>query len=266
MKIVLFLNGTLGFRILDLLTQNQEHAVDRIYLNSQERQSKNFAFQVKNLLESKNLKVPIFTWSVDSEQIENSIPNSEEKLVGISVLFGHVLPENLINSISGGILNLHPSLLPIGRGSDPIPWSIIEKKKQGITIHLIDEGLDTGNIIFQKEIPTSLNMSAGDIYELASNELFAAFSIIFEKWIKGECPNFPQNRDEVTQHTTSELFKLKVFQEDEVATFGEFVRRLQATTFSDGRLPTLRDNQGNLWEIKFGITSYQIRGDVTGAR
>tara|TARA_Y100000768_G_scaffold333690_1_gene273875 strand:+ start:9905 stop:10471 length:567 start_codon:yes stop_codon:yes gene_type:complete len=49
-------------------------------------------------------------------------------------------------------INLHISLLPLNRGSDPNFWSWYNNTKHGVTIHHIDEGIDTGDIILQKEI------------------------------------------------------------------------------------------------------------------
>jgi methionyl-tRNA formyltransferase len=50
------------------------------------------------------------------------------------------------------IINLHISLLPYNRGSNPNVWSFLEDTPKGVTIHYIDEGIDTGDILFQKEI------------------------------------------------------------------------------------------------------------------
>jgi methionyl-tRNA formyltransferase len=265
-NIVLFINGPLGIRILDYVSEIKGHRICQIFLNSERKQNMNYPTEVRNLLEKKNLEVPIVRWSGESAQIKEFCATAEGIMVGVSALFGHVLPKELISRVSGGILNLHPSFLPTGRGADPIPWNILENKVQGVTIHLIDEGLDTGNVIFQREIPTSLGMSAGDVYTVAMNELFNGFSQIFEKWLKGEIPSFPQTKIEATQHKSSDLIKLNMIQENEVATFGEFVRRLQATTFSDGRLPILKDNDNNLWEVRLKLINSEEREEIAGAK
>jgi methionyl-tRNA formyltransferase len=266
MSTVLFINGPLGIRILDYVSEIKNHRICQIFLNSEGKQSTNYPMEVRNLLQKKNLEVPIAQWSGDSAQIEDFCATAEGSMVGVSALFGHVLPKELISRISGGILNLHPSILPTGRGADPIPWNILENRVQGITIHLIDEGLDSGNVIFQREIPTSLGMSAGDVYTVAMNELFNGFSQIFEKWLKGECPSFPQTKIDATQHKSGDLFKVNIIQENEVATFGDFIRRLQATTFSDGRLPILKDNDNNLWEVRLKLINSEEREEIAGAK
>ena len=57
------------------------------------------------------------------------------------------------------IVNIHPSLLPIGRGSWPMPQTILNgMKKSGVTIHKIAEGFDTGDILLQREF----NLTEGE--------------------------------------------------------------------------------------------------------
>ena len=79
---------------------------------------------------------------------------SSLKSYDLIICFGYkfILDKELINNIQCPILNLHISYLPYNRGAHPNFWSFFENTPSGITIHLIDEGLDTGPIIYQKKI------------------------------------------------------------------------------------------------------------------
>ena len=70
----------------------------------------------------------------------------------ISYNYKYIISSQIIENIDVDIINLHISLLPWNRGANPNFWSFIDHTPKGITIHKIDKGLDTGNIIFQKEI------------------------------------------------------------------------------------------------------------------
>ncbi len=70
----------------------------------------------------------------------------------ISYNYRHIIPPEVIKALHGKIINLHISLLPWNRGSSPNLWSIIDSTPKGITIHVLDEGLDTGDILLQKEL------------------------------------------------------------------------------------------------------------------
>jgi len=67
-----------------------------------------------------------------------------------------LLSEKIFNIPKFGTINFHPSFLPMHRGANPCNWVILKnEKKTGITFHYIDEGIDTGSIIEQHEIPLS---------------------------------------------------------------------------------------------------------------
>ncbi len=257
MNIVLFLNGSLGIKILEYVSGLTDHKVISIFLNSDKKRSPDYMDEVKRVIKGKNLQPLIISWVEDQSQIENNQIDLNPPTIGVSALFGHVLPEEFIARFSGGILNLHPSLLPIGRGADPIPWSIIDKNVQGISIHLINLGLDTGDLVFQKEISSAINMNAGDVYDTAMVELYTEFVRCFPKWVNGEMTPYPQEGAVVSSHKSSELNQMRIFQEDEIGTFGDFVRRLQATTFSNAKLPRFKDNMGNIWDVTFSIANPQ---------
>lgn len=71
---------------------------------------------------------------------------------GISYRYKKIIRQGEINWFSGRLVNLHISLLPWNRGYDPNIWSMLEDTPSGVSIHLIDKGIDTGDILIQKEI------------------------------------------------------------------------------------------------------------------
>lgn len=70
----------------------------------------------------------------------------------ISYNYKHIIGKDVIELVSGRIINLHTSLLPWNKGADPNLWSFIEDTPKGVTIHHIDSGIDTGEILFQKGV------------------------------------------------------------------------------------------------------------------
>ncbi|OGL45292.1 MAG: hypothetical protein A2161_04525 [Candidatus Schekmanbacteria bacterium RBG_13_48_7] len=70
----------------------------------------------------------------------------------VSYRYRHILAKDIIDYLNGKIINLHISFLPWNRGSDPNLWSFLEDTPKGVTIHHIDEGIDTGDIIAQKQL------------------------------------------------------------------------------------------------------------------
>ena len=69
----------------------------------------------------------------------------------VVVAFGQILPRSILDIPPSGCLNVHPSLLPKYRGAAPIQWALINGETEtGVTIMLLDEGEDTGDIVLQE--------------------------------------------------------------------------------------------------------------------
>ncbi|MFN2448650.1 MAG: formyltransferase family protein [Candidatus Baltobacteraceae bacterium] len=67
----------------------------------------------------------------------------------ISYGYRHVVPLSITSAYRGRAINLHISLLPWNRGADPNFWSFLEGSPKGVTIHELDEGVDTGPVLAQ---------------------------------------------------------------------------------------------------------------------
>ncbi|MDY6103843.1 MAG: formyltransferase family protein [Acetatifactor sp.] len=70
----------------------------------------------------------------------------------ISYNYRHIIKEDVIEAMKGRIINLHTSYLPYNRGASPNVFSFLENTRKGVTIHVLDKGLDTGDILCQKEL------------------------------------------------------------------------------------------------------------------
>jgi len=68
----------------------------------------------------------------------------------ISFGYKHIIEKEILEKLKVPVINLHISYLPWNRGSHPNFWSFYESTPSGVTIHEIDNGVDTGSIIFQK--------------------------------------------------------------------------------------------------------------------
>ena len=81
---------------------------------------------------------------------ENFFDASNYDLI-ISFGYRHIIPNEAINDYCP-IINLHISFLPFNRGSHPNFWSHFDDTPSGVTIHLIDKGIDTGKYLYQKKV------------------------------------------------------------------------------------------------------------------
>lgn len=87
----------------------------------------------------------------------------------VTCAFGQILSSEILNIAKHGVINIHASLLPKYRGSAPIQYSVINgDKKTGVTIMQTDVGVDTGDILMQKEIDILPDETAGELFERLS--------------------------------------------------------------------------------------------------
>jgi methionyl-tRNA formyltransferase len=256
---VLLINGSLGLRVLEFVAQQSDVRVIGVVINSHSKRSSTYAQKVDSLLSDLLLDVPVISYGKKEDVFLGIASLLGEANLGISVLFGHILPQSLLEGCSCEIINLHPSLLPTGRGADPIPWAIIEKQKQGVTIHKLDFGLDTGAIYSQRELFVEDNLDAGKIYELATDLLFSELVSIFGMWIAGDIKQKRQFEVGSTFHKSYELERLRVIHAQEVDSFEKFLLRLRALTFSDGRKPLFLDDSGKVWELNLSVLPHEAK-------
>ena len=87
----------------------------------------------------------------------------------VVVAYGKILPKEILDYPKYGCINIHASLLPKYRGSAPIQWSVINGEKEtGVTIMQMDEGIDTGDMLYQKAVPIGIDDTAESMFEKLS--------------------------------------------------------------------------------------------------
>jgi Formyl transferase len=120
----------------------------------------------------------------DTPTRSNAPPPEVDFAADIIVSFGyrHIISAHIIASVAQPIVNIHISYLPWNRGADPNFWSWFEGTPKGVSIHYIDDGIDTGPILAQSEVmfPNFRNETLATTYE----KLRARAAILFaENWM-----------------------------------------------------------------------------------
>jgi methionyl-tRNA formyltransferase len=96
---------------------------------------------------------PLQPGKVKEEAFQESLKTLQPEVIVVAA-YGQILPKSILKIPQYGAVNVHASLLPRYRGAAPIVWAILKGEKlTGVTTMLMDEGMDTGNILLQREIP-----------------------------------------------------------------------------------------------------------------
>ena len=134
---------------------------------------------------------------------ENFFDTSNYDLI-ISFGYRYIIANKVIRD-SCPIINLHISFLPFNRGSHPNFWSHFDGTPSGITIHLIDQGIDTGKYLYQKEVPFNIKkITYNESYEILVNEIENLFIHNLEEMLSFEYDP-KEYREKGTYHSSADL-------------------------------------------------------------
>ncbi len=86
------------------------------------------------------------------EPFDNTFLEKHQFDFGVSYGFRHIIHPAEIAWFQNRLINLHISYLPWNRGADPNFWSWLDNTPKGVSIHLIDAGIDTGDILLQQHV------------------------------------------------------------------------------------------------------------------
>jgi methionyl-tRNA formyltransferase len=151
---------------------------------------------VKILAEKYNLKI------AQPENLKNFNALNDTEInteINIVCQYGEIIPQNIINAPKYKSINIHTSLLPKYRGASPIQSAIINgERTTGVTIMIMDEKMDHGPILTQKETV----ISDTDDYESLSEKMSKIAGELListaQKWINDQIQPRKQNDDEAT--------------------------------------------------------------------
>jgi methionyl-tRNA formyltransferase len=167
-SVVFFGSGPVAAKSLELLAKN--FAVEAIITKPATAQEMS-----ATLTES----VPVYAVSNKSELDELITKQSFNSRLAILIDFGIIVSRTVIDAFPLGIVNSHFSVLPEWRGADPISFAILSgQKTTGVSLMLLDEGMDTGKILVTKSLPINLDDTTPTLTDkliLLSNSLVTEF-------------------------------------------------------------------------------------------
>lgn len=144
----------------------------------------------------------------------------------ISFNYRYIIKKDVISFLGKRIINMHISYLPWNKGSNPNFWSFFDNTPKGVTIHQLDEGLDTGDILFQREL----------FLEEDKETFISSYNKLLEEMIELFKENWETIRDmqweavsqktEGTYHTMKDMDEIqKVCKIDWSDNIGEYLKK-----------------------------------------
>ncbi len=113
--------------------------------------------------------------------------------------FGQILPQSVLDIPSHGCINVHPSLLPKFRGASPVAAAILAGDEfTGVSIMLMDRGMDTGPVLARGQIPISAQDTTGSLTDKLSLIAAQLLLEVLPGWLRSELTPQPQDDAEAT--------------------------------------------------------------------
>ncbi|MGA7904837.1 MAG: methionyl-tRNA formyltransferase, partial [Terrimicrobiaceae bacterium] len=186
MRVVFLGTGEIGVPSLKALATSGRHEVKAVFTQPDRPAGRDLKLRPPPVkAAAQELGLPVF----QPEKIRSAVVLSElarlEPDVIVVAAYGQILPKAILSLPRFGCLNIHASLLPRHRGASPVQASILEGDSEtGITIMQMDEGLDTGDILFKVATPIGADETARDLHDrlaqLAPNALLECLDL-FER-------------------------------------------------------------------------------------
>lgn len=195
--VVFFGSGPVAARSLELLLNN--FRVETVITKPRPSHHKG-AVPVLDVAEKHNL--PILT-AQNKQELDHVVSENDfDSELAILIDFGIIVSKTVIDHFPLGIINSHFSLLPQLRGADPISFAILNgDQKTGVSLMVIDEGMDTGKLLTQKAFRLSPSITTPELTEelvSLSNKLIVEY---LPKYISGEVA--PRNQPHTDRATYS---------------------------------------------------------------
>jgi methionyl-tRNA formyltransferase len=135
---------------------------------------------------------------VKEEAFQEVVRGLQPDLI-VVVAYGQILPKSILSIPKFGAVNVHASLLPKYRGAAPIAWAILKGEKvTGVTTMMMDEGMDTGDILLQAEVPIGDEETCERLHDRLASSGAQLLLESLEKMKTGDIRPIPQDHSKAT--------------------------------------------------------------------
>jgi len=175
-----------GVHIVGIFTQSREHA----RINSDWADLSSYGMICR---------APVIHFQkISSSETLEAIRSLRPDIIFVLGL-SQLLPPELLRIAPLGVIGSHPALLPENRGRHPLIWALVKGlSKSGLTFFYIDEGVDSGDIIMQREFPIPIDSTAQDLYETIKRLGAEMIKELIPLLEKGCALRVPQNHRKAT--------------------------------------------------------------------
>lgn len=171
-----------------------------------------------------------------------------------------ILPSEIITAVGGPVVNFHPSLLPYNRGKHYNFWTLVEDTPFGVSLHLVTEQVDAGDILFQESISKSWEDTGGTLYLKAKIAILRLFKRRYDDIVCGRYVPIRQQLAAGSFHRSRELEPASRIDLAGTYSARQLLNLLRARTF-DGKPACFFLDDGKRYEVRIRINEVSSESD-----
>lgn len=172
--------------------------------------------------------------------------------LGLLLWWPDIIKAPLIGLPRQGFVNTHPSLLPYNRGKHYNFWAIVEQAPFGVSLHKVEEGIDTGPIVAQAELAYGWEDTGETLFLRAREAMIQLVKDSYGRLRTGELNPQPQDLDKGSFHRASEIDKASWIELDSATTPRNLLNRMRARVFP-GKPACRFSDDGRIYEVTVSI-------------
>ncbi|TFB11134.1 methionyl-tRNA formyltransferase [Candidatus Marinimicrobia bacterium MT.SAG.3] len=182
-----------------------------------------------------------------------------------SFQYEKIIKRSVLNYPELGCINVHFSLLPRNRGVYTIAWTLLNGDEEaGVTIHYMDLGIDTGDIIGEKSFRIKDEYNAQDVYQKCTSTGIELFAETLPKLITGKHVGEHQDKSKATYHSLSSIDFTDI-QIDWTLSSVEVFNYIRAFIFPQFQCPTVSYGENEFHIFKVIIPSEKFENMTPGS-
>lgn len=239
MKLVLLADGKVGFGILQHLLDCYPDDLCMVVTTEKN--------EIYHAAEANVIPVAVFE---SSEQLVADLPDGVD--LGLLAWWPKIVKSPLLELPKYGFINTHPSLLPYNRGKHYNFWALVEQSPFGVTLHRVDAGVDTGDIISQQAIEYDWCDNGGSLYFKAQEAMLCLFRQTYPVLRTGRFESKPQDLTAGSFHRACEIEKASFIDLERSYRARDLIDLLRARTF-EGYPGCWFEEAGIRYEISINV-------------
>ena len=243
MRLAIFADKQVGFEILSYIIEDFKHDLVLIVTKSES--------EISVLGNSHGIPC------LDSSDVELEGKFQELNLdLAVLAWWPDIVSSRLTKLAKFGFINTHPSLLPYNKGRNPNFWALVDGNPFGVSIHRVEDKVDSGEILSQKEIIYDWTDNAETLYEKATLEMINLFKDTYPKIRNFNFETIQSTEIDVTRKLRDFVEKSRI-DLDEVMCTRDFLNLLRAKTFN-GYNGLVFEDEGITYEASILIRRLEL--------